>query len=441
MAIILRQDKGSELTFAEVDGNFSSLFYSASLQGTFLNFYTWEDNLSQSFDLSTLPGFGGVTVLEGGTPIVPVATGLNFIGSGITITPVAGNQANIEFTGGGDIYTLKAGAKAGTSVPINLDAAAGVDSTVNLTEGTGITLTQTSATEITIDSNANVSFTNATPTPLNFPGNSPFDNIPSNTTFSNKTFTEMMNMMLYPTLYPTLTPPSHGFTLSPNGFREIGEVFTAGNISLNSTFNRGSINPAYGTNGFRSGLPNAYNYTGGGSISTPQASTSTSNNTSNTVSYTVIQGNNNWTSAVSYDAGQQPLDSVGNTFNSPLPAGTTSNITRQMKGVYPTFATTVSLGTLTKQTLQSMTTYEQVSMVTEAGGGGQKQTIDIPAAWSTITGLQQFNTLSSTWDTILLSSFLPITSVTNTIQGNTVNYNRYTHNGATIGARQLRFTV
>ena len=67
MAIVLRQIKGSELTFAEVDGNFSSLFYSASLQGTFLNFYTWEDQLSQSFDLSVIPGFGGVTVQDDGS--------------------------------------------------------------------------------------------------------------------------------------------------------------------------------------------------------------------------------------------------------------------------------------------------------------------------------------------------------------------------------------
>ena len=49
---------------------------------------------------------------------------------------------------------MNAGTKAGTSVPLNLDAAAGSDSTVNLTEGSGITLTQTSATEITIASAA-----------------------------------------------------------------------------------------------------------------------------------------------------------------------------------------------------------------------------------------------------------------------------------------------
>ena len=63
----------------------------------------------------------------------------------------AGNGFTIASTASGDTYTLQAGAKAGTSVPLQLDAAAGSDSTVNLTEGTGITLTQTSATEITID--------------------------------------------------------------------------------------------------------------------------------------------------------------------------------------------------------------------------------------------------------------------------------------------------
>lgn len=51
----------------------------------------------------------------------------------------------------GDTYTLQAGVKSGASVPLQLDAAAGSDSAINLTEGTGITLTQNSATQITID--------------------------------------------------------------------------------------------------------------------------------------------------------------------------------------------------------------------------------------------------------------------------------------------------
>ena len=382
MSIILRLNKGSELTYAEVDGNFQSLFYSGSLIGTELNFYYPSSSLSQSFDLSVIPGFGGITVQDDGTTIINAATGVNFTGSGVPITDAGGGIAKIEISGGG---------------------------------GGGDT------------------YTNSTITPQNFPYNSPFDNIPAGTNFTNKTFTEMMNMMLYPTLYPTLTNPSNGFTLSPSGYREIGEVI--GTITLSSTFNRGSINPDYGTNGFRSGLPNTYIYTGTGV--TNQSSTSTSNSTTSTT-YTVILGAQSWTSAVAYDAGQQPLNSVGGNYDSPLAAGTTSAITKTITGVYPTFATTSTISTLTQQSLQSMTTYEQVSMVTEAGST-DKQTIEIPDAWDTITGLKQYNTLSSTWDTILLSTFTGPTPITRTIQGNTVNYNRYTHNGPIIGARQLRF--
>jgi len=74
-------------------------------------------------------------------------------GTGLSITQAA-DVVTLTNTAPGDTYTLGAGAKAGSSVPLNLDAATGSDSVVNLTEGTGITLTQTSATEITIDGSA-----------------------------------------------------------------------------------------------------------------------------------------------------------------------------------------------------------------------------------------------------------------------------------------------
>ena len=40
MAILLRQVKGSELTFAEVDNNFSTLLFDVQLSGTDLLFYS-----------------------------------------------------------------------------------------------------------------------------------------------------------------------------------------------------------------------------------------------------------------------------------------------------------------------------------------------------------------------------------------------------------------
>lgn len=106
-----------------------------------------------SADTNTTYDFGsstdglGVLLNLVGTPTDD--SSVKLIGSGVTIT-----QANDEVTftvPAGDTYDLNAGAKSGTSVPLNLTSGSGSDnSVVNLTEGTGITLTQTSATEITI---------------------------------------------------------------------------------------------------------------------------------------------------------------------------------------------------------------------------------------------------------------------------------------------------
>jgi len=365
--------------------------------------------------ISSTGGGSGITLTTQGT------SGAATLNAGVLNIPV--------YSGGGKDITVQ---DAGTDVTTAL-------SKLNFTGDVTVTGSGTGNEDITIDVQGGGTYTNLTPTPQPFPGNSPFDNIAAGSTFNNQTFTEMMNAMLYPTLDPTLTAPSQtGFTLSPSGFREIGEVFAPGAITLNSSFSRGSISPPYGTNGFRSGLPNAYNYTGPGSVPSPQASTSLSNATATTASYTIILGAQNWTSSVSFDAGEQPKDSAGNNFDSPLAAGTTSTITRTITGVYPVFATTVALGTMTKQNLQSMTTNVTVDVVTESGGGGQKQTIDIPTAWAAITGLQQFNTFSGQFDDILLSSFTT-SATTHVIQGNVVNYTRYTHNGTLIGARKLRF--
>jgi len=80
-------------------------------------------------------------------------------GTDISLTRISDSEISIASTATGDTYTLQAEAKAGSSVPLKLDAATGSDSTVNLTEGTGITLTQNSATEITIASAAGTTVT------------------------------------------------------------------------------------------------------------------------------------------------------------------------------------------------------------------------------------------------------------------------------------------
>ncbi len=102
MGIILRQNKGSELTFAEVDGNFQSLYYSSSLSGTDLQFFFASSSVTHSIDLNNVPGFTGITVESGSTLIKNGVQTLNFLGSGIaSVTSAGNNQVDINVQGGG----------------------------------------------------------------------------------------------------------------------------------------------------------------------------------------------------------------------------------------------------------------------------------------------------------------------------------------------------
>ena len=279
-------------------------------------------------------------------------------------------------------------------------------------------------------------FTNATPTPQSFPGNSPFDNIPAGSTFNSQSFSSMMNKMLYPTLNPTLTPPSNTFVLAEAGFIKAGTTTT---LNFTSTFDRGSITPAYTTNGFRSGLPTNYVYTGSG-LPVPQPSSSLTD-TEVITGYTVAAGLQSWTSAVTYLGGQQPLNSDGGDFGSPEAPGTTSVITQTINGVYPVFATSVAVGTFTEQALQLMTTDIDISLASEViSSPGDRQTIDIPTAWSAITGLQLLS--GGVYSSIPLASFTT-SNITRTIESvSGIPYTRYTNNqGFPRGPLQIRFTT
>jgi hypothetical protein len=253
-------------------------------------------------------------------------------------------------------------------------------------------------------------------------------------TYIGKTPNDMWDIFLNPTLYPTLVDPNSNMSKSPTQtYREIGEVL---DVILTTNFNRGVINPQYtALEPYRSGIPNTYTWSGVGVPSSPIPSTNLSD-TQTASGYVIVPGTQTWSCIVSYDEGVQPKDSKGDDYNSPLPAGSLPAVNQSIIGVYPIFATTAVIGTLTKQSLQATGSTITTNMVAESGGN--KQTIDIPDNWGGITTLQQYNTLSGSWDTIDLSTFT-ISFVTNVIQGNVVNYTRYTHNGANIGARQLRW--
>ena len=160
----------------------------------------------------------------------------------------------------------------------------------------------------------------------------------SGTILTGKTLSEIIEDIATTVYNPTLVNPSNLFSDDQIATKEVG--VTLGTINFTATFNRGLITPAYGTSGLRSGLPNTYNYTG---TNLPASVASTSLSNLQTINnYEILLGANTWTSTVSYDIGEQPLDSDGGNFSTPLPAGTTGAASNTITGIYPWFYGTVN---------------------------------------------------------------------------------------------------
>ena len=79
-------------------------------------------------------------------------------GTDITLAHTSTSSITINSTASGDTYTLGA-TTDGSNVDLNLDVAAGSDTTVQLTAGTGMTITQSGGNNVTFASAAGVTMT------------------------------------------------------------------------------------------------------------------------------------------------------------------------------------------------------------------------------------------------------------------------------------------
>jgi|GEM_PF-4597261 len=278
-------------------------------------------------------------------------------------------------------------------------------------------------------------YTNLTPVPVDFGG------VKAGETFDNVPITAVLTKLMYPELFPTLTPPSFNVTVNA----DLVEIYLNATITFNSTFNRGSINPAYfGLSGYRSGPPISYVYSGENLNYTDSTSLLTSIATISNYAFTTA-GIKNYSITVNYAEGEQPLTNYGNNYDIPYPAGFIT-LNRSFKVVYPYFATTENITSLIKQPLIDVLTlnYYQANMVAETDT--DKQAIEVSQANGQITGIQFYNSFSGQWEWIngsklnSLNSFTQ-SSVIKDLNGTNVNYYRYVHNGSKIGARQLRFFI
>ena len=235
------------------------------------------------------------------------------------------------------------------------------------------------------------------------------------------TLESVLREILAPTLFPTFTAPSA--SMSATGAKLLEKGATLATV-FTIVFNRGSITPAYGTSGFRSGVAMGYSLNDGESQS------------GNTFNVTVSEAQKTYQGSVAYAAGEQPKDSNGGDYDSPLPAGSVDTNTISYEFVEAMWANTAAIGTIAKLALVSKGA-KQRDMVFPAQTIANPEVFDIPASW-TVTAVQVKNDLSGAFDDA--SEQFTVTDVSHDdASGTSVAYKRYTFNmGFDTGARTVR---
>lgn len=234
-------------------------------------------------------------------------------------------------------------------------------------------------------------------------------------------FETLFRDLLNPTLYPTLTAPTATISATGDKLIETGDTLST---TMTVTFNRGSISPAYGTSGYRSGAASAYSLNGGES------------QVNNEFVVTVDGSQLTYQATVNYTAGEQPKDSSGSNYDAPLEAGTVNTNTITYEFVDALWANTSSISTVSKLSLVSKSTGVK-NFVFPAATVSNPEVFDVPASW-TVTGVEVLNTLSNNWESC--ANEFSITDVTHEDASSTsVNYKRYTCNlGYAMASRQIR---
>lgn len=245
--------------------------------------------------------------------------------------------------------------------------------------------------------------------------------VSSGTTFTSGTSLEtVVRNVLSPTLYPTLTNPSASMTATGAKLIEKGGSL---NTTFTITFNRGSITPAYGTSGYRSGAATEYTLDG-----VSQAS--------NTFAKTITEAKTSYQGSVAYAQGEQPKDSNGGNYSTPLPAGSVNTGTINYEFVDAMWSNVSDITSITKMALVSKSA-KQRDMKFPAQTVANPEVFDIPASW-TVTAIQVKNDLSGQYEDA--SDQFTATNINHDDAGGTsVAYKRYTFNmGMATGARDIR---
>lgn len=238
---------------------------------------------------------------------------------------------------------------------------------------------------------------------------------------------DILRNILEKVSYPTLTNPSVSLSYKGPVLKEIGEVVSGQTATL--TFDRGKINPAYGTSGFRAGEANKYTFF--------------NNNVENVTTTTTYQipdmsADTTLQAKVDYDAGEQPKDSDNKNYNTPLAAGSVSSSKVTVEFVYAVWSNAVANDTIAKMPLYNKST-QYVTLDFANAVPEHPETVDIPSTW-TVSAVEVYDTVSKSWQAT--TDFDTTTTQHDDAAGRPVDYTRYfDKRGFTQGARQVRLKV
>ena len=242
-----------------------------------------------------------------------------------------------------------------------------------------------------------------------------------------KNIEEILLMMLYGAVNPTLTAPSFKVELTSDSVVIVGKPTTVTGVMK---FNRGAIAPAYGTSGYRSGSATGYFVNNELVESTDFA-----------IEILPIVDENLITCKVEYAAGEQPMNSVGQPYKTPLGAGALSK-TITLIGVYQLYTSDGKTIDFTYFEDEDGSGYES-TLATETETSKQHFAVSINKK---VIGIKQFEPYNQKWLWIGGSAEASLTYFdTEIITGETLgtadDYILFTHNGSLTGERELRIYV
>lgn len=248
--------------------------------------------------------------------------------------------------------------------------------------------------------------------------------IPAGTTVAqlkNKTFSQLFDELIFPTVNPTFEPPTASLNLrSTSTTPTIQEVGTTGAsvpvaASFNTIYRAGAIKIAGVKKQDRGGalrLGSSFIYIN----NTP---------TNKTFPTEIPEGAITYKYRAVYQQGPQPLDSKGNNYETPLPAGSVDSAAVIINGVYPYFTNKDNNEAFAKLAL---TTYNTLSAVKFKAEGPNKHTFKLPVKY-TLTKVELLNTLSGKYENYGTDKFTKTTENIE-VQGKQVEYAVYTRNDA-----------